>query len=84
MPFEDDELLDCFLNHPPLAAMQNPTTMQNMQQHQFEDLNLNQRRQLCGPLKHPVKNAEGVERKRINYNEVYDSYLIKGFKKVFL
>ena len=31
----------------------------------------------------PVKNAEGVERKRINYNEVYDSYLIKGFKKVY-
>jgi len=31
----------------------------------------------------PAKNAEGVERKRINYNEIYDTYLARGFKNVY-
>jgi len=30
-----------------------------------------------------AKNAEGVERKRINYNEIYDTYLARGFKNVY-
>ena len=30
-----------------------------------------------------VKNAEGVKRKRMDYDEIYDSYLMKGFKNVY-
>ena len=30
-----------------------------------------------------AKNEEGVERKRINYNEIYDTYLTRGFKNVY-
>ena len=47
---DDDELMDSslfesFLNHPPLETMQNPITMLNIQQHQFEDLHLNRLRE---------------------------------------
>eukprot|EP00957_Ditylum_brightwellii_P136689 10423719-Ditylum_brightwellii.AAC.1 len=42
---EDNELLESFLNHPPLHAMPNPITMLNIQQYQFQDLPLNQLRQ---------------------------------------
>ena len=35
-------IYDMFLNHPPLEEMQNPITIQNIQQHQFIDDGLNQ------------------------------------------
>tara|TARA_Y100000401_G_scaffold81305_1_gene66699 strand:+ start:254 stop:751 length:498 start_codon:yes stop_codon:yes gene_type:complete len=30
-----------------------------------------------------VKNAKGVKRKRMDYDEIYDSYLGRGFKSVY-
>ena len=53
-PFINDEIYECFLNHPPLETMQNPVTIQNIQVHQFEDLELNRLRQ-TNPLKYPIK-----------------------------
>ncbi len=38
--FDDDGLLDCFLNHPPLEEMAFPLHYVLLQQHQFEDLQL--------------------------------------------
>eukprot|EP00957_Ditylum_brightwellii_P006697 508581-Ditylum_brightwellii.AAC.1 len=42
---EDEEMWESFLNHSPLEEMRNPITMLNIQQHQFQDLLLNQLRQ---------------------------------------
>eukprot|EP00957_Ditylum_brightwellii_P040094 3034226-Ditylum_brightwellii.AAC.1 len=41
---EDPELIESFLNHPSLQAMSNPIMMLNIQQHQCEDLSLNNMR----------------------------------------
>ena len=49
----DPELFESFLNHPPLQIMPNPITVLNIQQHQFEDQELNQRRQML-PMLYPV------------------------------
>ena len=51
---KDSELLECFLNHPPLQVLPNPITMLNIQQHQFEDRELNLLREKL-PWKYPVK-----------------------------
>ena len=53
-PLINNEVYECFLNHPPLETMQNPITIQNIQVHQFEDLQLNRQRQ-TKPLKYPIK-----------------------------
>jgi hypothetical protein len=53
----DKEMLECFLNHPALPAMVNPITMQNIQQHQFQDLLLNQQRAAL-PWKFPAKQIQ--------------------------
>eukprot|EP00957_Ditylum_brightwellii_P106168 8099052-Ditylum_brightwellii.AAC.1 len=55
---EDVELVESFLNHPPLQVMQNPITMLNIQQHQFQDLPLNQL-QRQQPELFPVKFIDG-------------------------
>eukprot|EP00957_Ditylum_brightwellii_P136568 10414620-Ditylum_brightwellii.AAC.1 len=57
-PLVDPETIKSFLNHPPLQAMGNPITILNIQQHQFEDLPLNNlRRQDL--QRFPVKEIEG-------------------------
>jgi hypothetical protein len=53
----DKEMFKCFLNHPALPVMTNPITMQNIQQHQFQDLLLNQQRAAL-PWKFPVKQIQ--------------------------
>eukprot|EP00957_Ditylum_brightwellii_P025257 1911842-Ditylum_brightwellii.AAC.1 len=55
---EDEEMAESFLNHTPLQAMGNPITIINIQQHQFEDLPLNDLRRQ-NPQKFPVKDIEG-------------------------
>eukprot|EP00957_Ditylum_brightwellii_P034994 2652709-Ditylum_brightwellii.AAC.1 len=57
-PMENPELIESFLNHPPLQAMRNPITMLNIQQHQFKDLSLNNMRRQ-NPHRFPVKEIEG-------------------------
>ncbi|CAJ1962561.1 unnamed protein product [Cylindrotheca closterium] len=42
---ENDEMLESFLNHPPLEVMPNPITMANIQQHQLQDVALIQKSQ---------------------------------------
>lgn len=56
--FYDDDIHDMFVNHPPLEVMQNPITMQNIQQHQFIDNALNTLRQR-EPNRYPVKYVQG-------------------------
>jgi hypothetical protein len=51
--FDDDDLLDCFLNHPPLEEMAFPLHYALLQQHQFEDLQLQALLQRC-PLEYQV------------------------------
>jgi len=41
--FDDDELLESFLNLPPLQVMEYPLTMHNLQAHQTQDANLMQK-----------------------------------------
>ena len=36
----DDEVVECFLNHPAMNVMPNPITMQTIQEHQFNDVRL--------------------------------------------
>jgi hypothetical protein len=43
--YDDDDMLDCFLNHPPLEEMQYPLDYQLIQQNQFDDEQLQQLRQ---------------------------------------
>eukprot|EP00957_Ditylum_brightwellii_P154975 11795587-Ditylum_brightwellii.AAC.1 len=50
--------MELFLNHPLLEAIEDPITMQNVQQHQFVDLELNKIRRLKPEL-YPVKHIEG-------------------------
>ena len=52
--FSDPEVIESFLNHPPLEAMPNPITILNIQQHQFEDLELQQARERL-PYRYPIK-----------------------------
>ena len=42
---EDSELYDCFVNFPPNLTIQNPLDLEWIQQHQFEDSQLNQLRE---------------------------------------
>eukprot|EP00957_Ditylum_brightwellii_P101419 7729076-Ditylum_brightwellii.AAC.1 len=56
--FEDEELQESFLNHPPLQVIPNSITMLNIQQHQFVDLELNQQWQR-DPAKFPVHFIDG-------------------------
>jgi hypothetical protein len=55
---DEPEILEAFLNYPTLQEMVNPITMQNIQQHQFEDEGLNARRQQA-PEHFPIKEIEG-------------------------
>eukprot|EP00957_Ditylum_brightwellii_P063696 4834305-Ditylum_brightwellii.AAC.1 len=56
--FEDEELQESFLKHPPLHVMPNSITMLNIQQHQFVDLELNQQQQQ-DPAKFPIHFING-------------------------
>ena len=53
-----EELVECFLNLPALDVMQNPITIQNIQQHQFDDMDLNIRRDQ-EPWRYPVMEVQG-------------------------
>ena len=55
---DESSFFESFLNHPPLNVMQNPITMLNIQQHQFEDVALNDRRNL-EPHRFPIKYIQG-------------------------
>jgi hypothetical protein len=57
---EEPEILEVFLNYPEWEQMVNPITMPNKQQHQFEDEDLNQRRQQM-PEVFPIKQLQGRE-----------------------
>jgi hypothetical protein len=50
----DDQLLDCYLNHPPLEVMQYPLHYDWIQQHQQADLELQQIHQRR-PQEYPIK-----------------------------
>ena len=50
---DDDELLESFLNHPPLDALPNPITMHNIQTYQVNDVQLMQRAQQ-DHLRYPI------------------------------
>ena len=55
-PLHDPEMFECFLNHPTIETMPNPITILNIQQHQFEDLELNNlRNNPALAWKYPVK-----------------------------
>ena len=54
---EDEELRDCFLYYPMTNEMQNPITVDNIQQHQFEDQLLNQLAQQQ-PYRFPIQYVE--------------------------
>eukprot|EP00957_Ditylum_brightwellii_P005801 442139-Ditylum_brightwellii.AAC.1 len=57
LTLEDPELFESFLNHPLLAAMANSITIQNIQQHQLQDLSLNN--SCCQyPQQFPIKMIE--------------------------
>jgi putative transposase len=51
--YDDDDLLECFLNHPPLEEMQYPLNYQLIQQNQFDDEQLQQLRQQR-PQEYPI------------------------------
>ena len=55
---DEPEMFESFLNYPPLQQMQCPVTIQNIQQHQFEDEELNNRRRE-NPMRFPVREIEG-------------------------
>ena len=55
--FSDPEVVESFLNHPPLEVMPNPITILNIQQHQFEDLELQQARERL-PYRYPIKSIQ--------------------------
>jgi len=52
--YDDEEILDMFVNHPTLEVMPNPITIRNIQQHQFVDLDLNRLHQQ-EPNRFPTK-----------------------------
>ena len=56
----DQELLDAFLNHPPLEVMANPITMANIQHHQTQDQELMQRAE-DQPLRYPVRQVDETQ-----------------------
>ena len=58
LPFSDAYLTEMFLNHPTLEQMQNPIMVQNIQQHQFEDVILNEKANLEGEKRYPIKVLE--------------------------
>ena len=70
--FNEDEIIESFLNMPPLQEMQNPISITNIQQHQFVDLPLNQIRHQQ-PLKYLIKIIQDrpliCYQKYIDYNE---------------
>lgn len=55
---QDQEIMEVFLNHPPLTEMRNPITMLNIQQRQFEDAELNEMRNQF-PYRFPIKVIQG-------------------------
>lgn len=59
--FDDDEMLDCFLNHPPLEEMQYPLDYALIRQNQFEDVAL-QNLLLTKPAEYTIKDmGSGVQ-----------------------
>mmetsp|Transcript_1731 Transcript_1731/g.3813 ORF Transcript_1731/g.3813 Transcript_1731/m.3813 type:complete len:465 (+) Transcript_1731:801-2195(+) len=57
---ENDEMLESFLNHPPLHVMQNPITMANIQQHQLQDVVLIQKSQNEATyMQYPIMQVDG-------------------------
>jgi transposase InsO family protein len=55
---DDPQMLESFLNHPPLQEMQNPMDPRRIQQFQFEDQQLEMQRQQ-NPQRFPVKFVQG-------------------------
>lgn len=53
----EGEGLECFLNYPSIDEMQNPITIRNIQEHQFEDVQLNESKQR-NPDVFPVKYVQ--------------------------
>jgi hypothetical protein len=51
--FDDPQLLECFLNHPPIEQMRFPLDYEWIRQNQFDDQQLQQLRQLK-PLEYPI------------------------------
>eukprot|EP00957_Ditylum_brightwellii_P010772 816324-Ditylum_brightwellii.AAC.2 len=80
---EDPVLIESFLNHPPLRAMENPITLQNVQRHQFMDLELNEIRR-ARPDMYPVKNIEGrpliCVKDRANDPQGLDRFRVPGLR----
>ncbi|CAJ1946505.1 unnamed protein product [Cylindrotheca closterium] len=56
---KNDEMLESFLNHPPLEVMPNPTMMANIQQHQLHDVALIQKSQNAVTwAQHPIMQID--------------------------
>jgi hypothetical protein len=55
---DEPELMESFLNYPELEEMENPISMARIQEGQFEDQELNQRRQQM-PENFPIKEIQG-------------------------
>ena len=56
---EDNELMDLFLNLPPMAEMQNPINMQNISNHQQQDAELLLQHQQ-NPILYPMHFINGI------------------------
>jgi transposase InsO family protein len=67
---DEPEMFECFLNYPQLNEMPCPVTMQNIQENQFEDIALNERRQ-ADPDRFPIKEVQ--DRNIICYRSDLDS-----------
>src|SRR6056300_644405 len=56
----DQDMINAFLNHPPLHVMPNPITMHNIQHHQTQDQQLMQRAE-DQPLRYPVHQLDDTQ-----------------------
>jgi len=57
---EDNQMIDCFLNLPPLEQMANPIMIININNHQQADLELQQALQ-ADPDHYMLQNMNGIE-----------------------
>jgi len=56
---EDNDLMECLLNLPPLQEMQNPISMQNIRNHQLQDIQLIQQHN-GNPILYPMQTMNGI------------------------
>jgi hypothetical protein len=56
---EDNQLMECLLNLPPLQEMHNPISMQNIRNHQLQDMELIQQHN-NNPILYPVQILNGI------------------------